>query len=617
MENQAHNSSQLLDKYLTKKIREKIEQDYYSKINDQARLDNALRDPDFKTNPLEHVIMLADHGIMHVRDISERVLHILNTQNGIHFPLRAVNHLELMKGYGVMVSYLHDIGMVDTTIKGRDMHAEYSAHAVYGDKFEEDLNQIWEENSGNIPWHLAKLSYKGLLKQPPRTILREMLALTCAHSSYCISTTVLNHPDALRREMIEILSHSLPYLWYQKKLNFARAKLVQTEKNADNYQTVLNEEKQAQLDLENAMKTGQISEKINNFVELYYKDFTHEAYQWLVDEHTELQELRDDVIDTLRALRSANAFRQRGSRLRSSGNYQIFLDQVTGNAIYSIIHHDQNFLLEAKKTTIAGDANIAATDFTEDGDLRVAFHRGTFMDATALERVTFNVAVTINGLHEEMVESFSRPEGAPASADYHKKHQSINILLESTDDNPHFTSLIAQQLEYMDPSLKGKIILVPSLQNTSPLERDRYLQAKDLEWTFKEKQDLLEKIEKSGHKIEKMDPEDAFTNVKLSDLNPGERLIEAGASSSFVYVPLAEGLIGYPVDGYQPFYSHVWVPLGNIGVIRGDIRSATIIAEQKLQVLIIPKETYLKNWHFTYSEEEFVKLINDPTKFNK
>lgn len=617
MENNAQHLPHPLDKYLTKKIREKIEQDFYTKINEQARLDNALRDPDFKTNPLEHVIMLADHGIMHVRDVADRVLHILSAQNGIHFPERAFSRLELMKGYGVMIAYLHDIGMIDATIKGRDMHPEFSAHAVYNDKFEDDLNQIWEENSGNLPWHLAKLSYKGLLKQPPRTILREMLALTCAHSSYCISTSVLNHPDALRREMLEILSHSLPYLWYQKQLNLAREKLIQTAKDADNYDAVFTAEKQAQADLDSAMKTGQISEKLNSLVELYYKDFNHEAYQWLIDDHPEIQELREDVIDTLRVLRSANAFRQRGSRLRSSGNYQIFLDQVTGNAIYSIIHHDQTFLLEAKKTVVAGEANIAATDFTEEGDLRIAFHRGTFMDPAALERVTFNVAVTINNVQDEMIESYSRPEGAPSSADYHKKHDPVYILLESTDDNPHFTGLVAQQLEYLNPALKGRIILVPSLQNTSVLERDRYLQAKELDWSLKERHDLLEKIEKSGHKIEKMDVDLAFSNVKLTDLNAGDRLIEARAPSSFVYIPLSEGLIGYPADGYQPFYSHAWVPLGNIGVIRGDIRSATIIAEQKMQVLIVPKETYLKHWHFTYSEDEFIKLINDPTKFSK
>ncbi len=617
MENNAQGTSHPLDKYLTKKIREKIEQDYYAKINEQARLDNALRDSDFKSNPLEHVIMLADHGIMHVRDVADRVLHILNTQNGIHFPQRSFNRLELMKGYGVMTAYLHDIGMVDASIKGRDMHSEYSAQAVYSDKFENDLNQIWEENSGNIPWHLAKLSYKGLLKQPPRTILREMLALTCAHSSYCISTIVLNHPEALRREMLEILSHSLSYLWYQKQLNFSRSKLVQTAKDADNFETVLADEKQAQSAMDDAMKAGQISEKLNNFLELYYKDFQHEAFQWLVDDNSEIQELREDIIDTLRVLRSANAFRQRGSRLRSSGNYQIFLDQVTGNAIYSIIHHDQTFLLEAKKTTVAGEANIAATDFTEEGDLRVAFHRGTFMDPSALERVTFNVAVAINGVQEEMIESFSRPEGSPASADYHKKHDPVYILLESTDDNPHFTALVAQQMEYLNPQLKGRILLVPSLQNTSGLERDRYLQAKELDWSLKEKHDLLEKIEKSGHKIEKMDPEQAFSNVKLIELNPRDKLIESGAPSSFVYIPLSEGLVGYPADGYQPFHSHAWVPLGNIGVIRGDIRSATIIAEQKMQLLIVPKETYLKHWHFTYSEDEFIKLINDPIKFNK
>lgn len=609
MDNEGQTTVSQLDKYLPEKIRHKIELDYYTKITEQARLEVIMRDPDFLQNPLDHITLLANHGIVHVRAVAMSVLNILNTMNGIHFPARLSNRLEFMKGYGVLVAFLHEIGMIDASIQGHDMHPEYSAQAIYGDLFDENLTRIWEENCGNIPWRLAKLSYQGLLHQPPKTILREMCALTCAHTPDCIPTSILSHPEALRREIQIILRHSLPYLWYQKQLNEARAKLVSMTHNSDQYESVVTAEKYAQAEFDKALASGKISDKNNSFLELYYKDFAKESFQWLVDEHPELQELRDDVIDTLRALRAANASRDHGLGLRSSGSYQIFLDQVTGNAIYSIALRDQTFLLESANTTVVGDVNITGTHFTEEGDLRIAFHRGLFMDPKAVERVSFNVAIVINEVQSNMIDAFARPEGTPTSADYHKKHQPVNLLLENTDDNPHFTAIVAQQLETLNPDLKHRIRLVPSLQEILPAERERYLAAKEVDWDLKTRIDVLQKISKSGHKIEKMDPNLAFSNVRTIDLLPGERLIEAGSRSSFVYIPLAEGLVGYPMEGFQPFYSHAWVPLGNIGVIRGDIRSATILAEQQLQLLIIPKETYLKYWHFTYTEEEFINLL--------
>lgn len=618
MENPRNQIQQQLDKYLPEKIRHKIEQDYYAKITEQAQLEAAMRDPDFLVHPLEHVALLADHGITHVRDVSQLILHLLTTLNGVQFPLRNDAHLEFMKGYGVMVAYLHDIGMINASIEGRDMHPEYSAQAVYGDLFETDITNIWEENCGNVPWRLAKLSYKGLLSQPPRTILREMLSMTCAHSADCISSAVLNHPEAFRRELQDILSHDLRYLWLQKQLKQAREKLVSTPRGAENYDKVVAAETEAQATLEKAAQSGQIIDKENSFLSLFYKDFRQESFQWLIDPRPELVELREDVIDTLRILRAGNtSVRQRSARLRASGSYQIFLDQVSGNAIYSISHEDQTYLLEAKSTQVAGDANIASSDFTEEGDLRISFHRGSFMDSNAIDRVTFNAAVVVNNIQEHMIDSFLRPEGSPTSADFRKKHEPIYILLESTDDNPHFTELVGQQLITLNPQLKGKVRLVPSLQDIAPNERERYLLAKDVGWDLRTRNEVLQKISRSGHKIEKMDPERAFTNVKVIELKPGDKLIEAGSLSSLVYIPLGEGLIGYPIGGFQPFYSHAWVPLGNIGVIRGDIRSATIVAEQKLELLVIPKETYLKHWHFMYTEEEFVQLLNSKNKMKR
>ncbi len=122
---------------------------------------------------------------------------------------------------------------------------------------------------------------------------------------------------------------------------------------------------------------------------------------------------------------------------------------------------------------------------------------------------------------------------------------------------------------------------------------------------------MLEKIANSGHKVINMQVEEAFRNVKTAIIPAGEILMQAGTLASFVYVPLAEGLIGYPLGGYTPFHAIPFVPLGNVGVIRGDTRNATVVAENPVEVLMIPREIYLKYWHNTYCEVEFMALMKE------
>jgi len=49
--------------------------------------------------------------------------------------------------------------------------------------------------------------------------------------------------------------------------------------------------------------------------------------------------------------------------------------------------------------------------------------------------------------------------------------------------------------------------------------------------------------------------------------------------------------------------------LGITGVIRGDVRNATIVAEDDADVLIIPKDVYLRHWHRNYTPVEFCDLM--------
>ncbi len=112
---------------------------------------------------------------------------------------------------------------------------------------------------------------------------------------------------------------------------------------------------------------------------------------------------------------------------------------------------------------------------------------------------------------------------------------------------------------------------------------------------------------RSGHNVEQIDPTRAFEHVKLVMLKADETLIEAGSPSSFVYIPLGAGLRIMPLGGYEAFRVSAWMPLGITGVIRGAARNATVVADEELTLLMIPKEVYLREWHHPYDPAQLVR----------
>ena len=547
-----------LDKYFSPTVRRNIEEKYYEKINVNAQLTNVVSDPVFLSHPFKHVAFSTDHGVVHVRDITARLLTLLDELNGVYFAKRSPSRLGFMKGYGAMLSYAHDVGMIDVKNVENDNHAALSAQMMYNDFFDKQIALLWEENSGNVAWRITQLAFKKAITQPPHLVLREMLALSGAHQKETVSTDTLNHPGELRRALQSMI------------------------------------------------------ENVTN-LKLFYEDFKQDSFAWLISENHEVRELVDDVLDTLRALRCANACRQRGERLRATGGFQIFLDHQTANAIYAINVGSKLLLMESKDTLLAGESNLSGTEFTHAGDLRISFYRGSFDGDKTLDKAIFNAAIAINEVQADMIGSFARPPAGQdnATGDYAKRWKPAYMFLENTDDNDVFADRVKDQLIILNPKLKEIVRVVPSLQNTSEAERNRYLMADELNWDLKTQKEMLERISQSGHKISAMLPQKAFNHVKCSTLKAGEMLIQAGTLGSFVYVPLAEGLVGYPLGGYEPFHAHAFIPLGNVGVIRGDIRNATIVAENASKVLMIPKEIYLDFWHYTYSEDEFAQMLKD------
>ncbi len=58
------------------------------------------------------------------------------------------------------------------------------------------------------------------------------------------------------------------------------------------------------------------------------------------------------------------------------------------------------------------------------------------------------------------------------------------------------------------------------------------------------------------------------------------------------------------LQGYNAFSAPPWMPLGSTGVIRGAVRNATVVCDEAMDLLMIPKEVYLRWWHHPYTSTD-------------
>jgi hypothetical protein len=395
---------------------------------------------------------------------------------------------------------------------------------------------------------------------------------------------MLDDPALLREQMKNVISHNLGYLFAQQLMTKGKSLPAEFSFNDEPF----------------------------HHLERYYSDFEREAFDWLTDESERARQLTRDVIDTLRTLRCADALRQRGTVEKTSGGYEIYASQKTGDCVIALrLGNERLYLMELPNNPDgAGEANIASSEFNFEGNLRISFHRGAFENQAAQNLSAYSTAYVISDFLGDTVDSFWR--ATPIASV--KTSQEILILLESTDDDPHFAELVAQQLCQYHPKIGDQIEIVPSLRHVSELERGRYLAAQELDWGVRQRDSVLDKMNHAGQKLTNFDPGKGFKHVRLTTLKAGEKLIEAGTPSAFVYIPLGDGLKIIPLGGYQSFSVAAWMPLGTTGVIRGDVRNADIVAQQDLSLLIIPKEIYLRYWYAPYSPLELKNILADEVR---
>ncbi len=571
-----------LDQFAPPHIRALVEQRYYARVNEQARFEALIDDPAFLELGERHPGYFSDHGVVHMRDVAGQLLAVLDTSHGLLIPARSPERFRWMQGYGVLLACLHDIGMCDFSAFGRAMHPEAAAQAVYSPELADVMAAIWAEANGGPASRLLSLAEQGVLTQPADTVLRELLALSFCHSKSKAPITALNDPAALRALAVAAISTDLGRL-----------------------HAVQQAAKQG-LALSRAEADGSPEPDSARF----YADVASEAFLWLTATAPALRELTEDAVDTIRALRCADEMRQRGTVLKTSGNYEILIDQATANAVYAFrMGDEQLFLIEMFSRLGAGEANIAGCELEPGGDLRVAFHRGRFSNPGATEYAVECAALVLAGMTRDIVDSFVRPPDERPQPGL-KPAAAMCILLEETDDNPDFAPRVCEQATEWMPEMAGRLLIVPSLAQAGAAERRLYLAAAPFDWDARQRDDLLAHMGRAGHRVEPMDPACAFKHVKVGRLNAGQTLIEAGATAQFVYLPLEPGLEVVPLGGYRSFSVQPWMPLGLTGVIRGAERNASVIATRDLRLVIIPKSVYLEHWHHPYTEDTLAGLFD-------
>jgi hypothetical protein len=527
-----------LDAWIDRGVRQAIEARYLAPITALGRFEEILRDQAFLADPVGHPALFADHGVTHARDVAQQVLQVLDSVTGRLIPARTPDRLLWMKGCGVLLALVHDIGMIDPSPEGRAVHPEVAAREVMGPGFDAILDALWSADPAGLARRVLAAFGD---ERAARRGFREMIAMALCHSKRKVPVELLNDPPRLRRVMQDAVGST------------------------------------------DAM-----------------------AFGWLTAPDPALRTLAEDVIDTLRALRAADALRMRGTVLKTSGQYEVFVDQRTANAVFAFrTGNRQLHLLEVHDPVAVGEANLSSCQFDGSLDLRFSFHHGLFGSADATARAAACAARVVHDIAVDAITSFARAEPAPGLI----PAEGLRILIEAPDDNPAFAGTVAREHAARDPRLAAQVRIVPSIALATPGERTRYRLARDVDWDLARRRDVLAEIGRSGHPVDRIDPEAAFAHVRIVDLRAGEMLIEAGAPAGFVYVPMADYLRGRPLGDYADFTLGGFTLVGLTGVVRGAARNADVYAGADMSLLAIPKAVFLDRWYFTYTPATLARAL--------
>jgi hypothetical protein len=343
----------------------------------------------------------------------------------------------------------------------------------------------------------------------------------------------------------------------------------------------------------------------------HYARPLQQSFGWLVSSETAHQKLADDVVDALRVLRAADALRQRGTSLKTTAGYEIFIDAASGEAVFSLRPADNSkvYLLRGHSPKSAGEANLRAATVTPDGHLRIEFHRGSYLDGRAARYAAECTAHVIGDVVDDVLPSFSTRHFPGDLERPVRMGGQVQIQLERPGDNPAFAEEVARLVTVERPELADRIVAVADLEGVSTQERERYYRGVPVEPRSQEARRFLEELALHGTKIEGIDVDAAFADVRRVRLHAGEVVARIGAPPTFVYVATGPGLRVQPGGGYPAEEVSAWVPVGTTGVIRRAERNAEVTVVREVDVFMIPGECYVRAWFRPYAPDELAEML--------
>jgi hypothetical protein len=564
-----------LDAYLPPRLRAELEDALWAPIEAQATLEVLQRDPTFFADPGRHPAMFADHGVVHVRDVAAGLVRLVDVVDGVLLPARPPARRSLVQAWGVALTYLHDVGMVDLSRDGRRVHPQYAAHLAFAAEATPLVEQLL--SPGPVRQSLEAVDDVDPFGVPLDTVVREVLSLAAAHSKSTVPWEALVDRAAL----VEVMRHIV----FTSMAGHRRA----LHRRADHPAPEAPE----------ARSGGGVDHPSPST-----------AYGWLTATSGPKADLADDVVDAVRALRAADVLRQRGTSLRTSGGFEVFFDARSGHAMCTVRPADGRaaYVVTYDDQRGAGEANIAMASVTPRGDLRIAFHRGSFLDRAGEQRAAGSVADAIHDIWSDVEPSF-RGVLARELPEPTRTADDMVVRLERPPDAPGFAEVVREVLCALAPELADRVLVVEDVEGADPAERLRYDLGDPVEPWGPLADEVVARLAEHGSDISQMDRVSAFTEVCRATVTAGEVLVERGSPPAFVYVPLAEGLTVHPVGGYAPSALHPWVPVGTTGAIRRAGRNADVVAERDVDVLMVPGRLYVGSWLWPLSPEALARAL--------
>lgn len=565
-----------LDRYIPEDVRRILEERFWRAVEENATLEALSEDGVVITAPDMPPALFSDHGIVHLRDVAAGTLELADVLEGGLLPARPSDRREFVAALAILMAHIHDVGMNDATREGRRVHPIYAAQLPFSGEMDDVLERLWE-TGGPVVSRIGSVEAVAAFGVPGDVVLRELAALALAHSKSMVPATLHGDLVRLRRALLQAVFVDI------EEHRRARGRV-----NPD----------------------AELPDPLGANAR-WYADPRREAFAWLdspIPEHTALAV---DAVDAVRLVRVADALRQRGTALRTTAGYEIFVDVGTGQAVFSLrtASGDRLFLLRVGSPHSAGEANVRKAQLTRNGSLRISFHRGRFSTPEAARVAADATALVVADIGADVIGAFAVRHHVPDLPEPGCAADSIRVELERPADEPVFAEIVAEAAARRDMLLRGRIFVVADLENTSPAEQARYLEGIAVEPESGEAREILHMLEAHGMRIAEIDRCKAFEDVRRVSVAEGEALVEAGSPPAFVYVAVGCRLRIEQLGGYGDIEVPPWIPIGVTGVVRRAERNSTVVAAEPGEVLMIPGELFAREWFRPYEGAEFGDVL--------